>query len=42
MKFLLDTHLVIWALIDDRHISQQARKVLIDPANQLLFSVLSI
>jgi PIN domain nuclease of toxin-antitoxin system len=42
MRFLLDTHFVIWVAIDDRRISRAARIVLNDRANQFLFSVSSI
>jgi PIN domain nuclease of toxin-antitoxin system len=42
MKYLLDTHLVLWVLIDDPHISPQARTLLNNPRNQFLFSVSSL
>ena len=42
MKYLLDTHYVIWVPIDDRRINLQARQVLNDPANEFCFSVSSI
>ena len=42
MKFLLDTQIAIWVLIDDRRLSRRARAIVNDPQNQLLFSVLSI
>ena len=42
MRFLLDTHFVLWVPIDDRRISLRARTILNDPANDFLFSVSSI
>ena len=42
MRFLLDTHFVVWVPIDDHRISRQARTILNDPANQFVFSVSSI
>ncbi|MGD0735420.1 MAG: type II toxin-antitoxin system VapC family toxin [Terracidiphilus sp.] len=42
MRFLLDTHFVIWVAIDDPRLKPAARAVLNDPENQFLFSVSSI
>jgi len=42
MKFLLDTHFVLWVPVDDRRISSQARAILRNPGNQFVFSVTSI
>lgn len=42
MRFLLDTHFVLWVPIDDHRISRQARTLLNSPANQFVFSVSSI
>jgi PIN domain nuclease of toxin-antitoxin system len=42
MRFLLDTHFVVWIPINDRRISRQARAIVSDPANQFFFSVSSI
>jgi PIN domain nuclease of toxin-antitoxin system len=42
VKFLLDTEFVLWVPIDDRRIGGQAREILTDSANQLVFSVSSI
>ena len=42
MKFLLDTHYVLWIPIEDPKISLKARAILESPANELLFSVSSI
>ena len=42
MKLLLDTHLLIWAANSPQRLSKQARAMLSDPANQLIFSAASI
>jgi PIN domain nuclease of toxin-antitoxin system len=42
MRYLLDTHFVIWVPLDDFRISSQARTLLNDPENQFVFSVSSI
>jgi PIN domain nuclease of toxin-antitoxin system len=42
MRFLLDTHFVIWVAIDDPRIRPAARTILNDRANQFFFSVSSI
>ncbi len=42
MKFLLDTHFVIWIPIDDRRISRAARAVIMSPANEFVFSAASL
>jgi PIN domain nuclease of toxin-antitoxin system len=41
MKFLLDTHFIIWIPIDDRRMGREARSLLVDPANEFAFSVAS-
>ena len=38
MKFLLDTHLLLWAAGSPRRLSAQARKLLGDSNHQLFFS----
>src|SRR5690606_17237020 len=42
MKLLLDTQLLLWAAGDPRKLSRVARKLLDDPANELLFSAASL
>jgi PIN domain nuclease of toxin-antitoxin system len=42
MKFLLDTHLLLWAAGSPRRLSTQARKLLVDTDHQLFFSAASI
>ena len=42
MKLLLDTHLLLWAAGAPRRLSKQARTLIADPDNQLLFSAASL
>ena len=42
MKFLLDTQLLLWAAGEPRRLSAAARKLIGDPANELLFSAASL
>jgi PIN domain nuclease of toxin-antitoxin system len=42
MKFLLDTQFVLWVPVDAPNIRSQARSILINPANEFVFSVSSI
>jgi PIN domain nuclease of toxin-antitoxin system len=42
MKFLLDTHLLLWAAGDPRRLPKPARALIADAANQLLFSPASL
>ena len=41
MRLLLDTHIFLWALMDDPKLSNPAREAFLDPANDLLLSVAS-
>jgi PIN domain nuclease of toxin-antitoxin system len=41
-KFLLDTHLLLWAASEPRRLSKQARTLLNNPENELLFSAASL
>ena len=42
MNILLDTHIVVWAITDDRRLKAKARDLLLDPANNLYYSALSV
>lgn len=41
MRVLLDTHVLLWALADDERLSETARSVIIDEANDVVVSVVS-
>lgn len=38
MKFLLDTHVLLWWFFNDSNLSKAAREVIADPANEMLVS----
>jgi len=42
MKLLLDTHLLLWAAGSPDQLSAEARSLLEDPSNELLFSAASL
>ena len=42
MKLLLDSHLLLWAVAQPERLSPDARKLLEDPGNELLFSAASL
>src|SRR5437016_12583450 len=42
MKLLLDTHLLLWAAGKPRRLSKQARTLIDNPDNELLFSAASL
>jgi PIN domain nuclease of toxin-antitoxin system len=42
MKFLLDTHALLWWLADDDQLGGAAREVVADPANDILISMVSL
>ncbi|KAB2694579.1 type II toxin-antitoxin system VapC family toxin [Ochrobactrum sp. Kaboul] len=42
MRFLLDTHALLWWLSDDSRLGQQIRDFISDPENDVLVSVVSL
>ncbi len=42
MRLLLDTHVLIWAINDDKALKRGVRDAITDLDNELLFSVVSI
>ena len=42
MRLLLDTHALLWWLADDDQLGSQARKLIEDPGNDVLVSVVSL
>jgi PIN domain nuclease of toxin-antitoxin system len=42
MKLLLDTHLLLWAAGEPKRLSKQARTLIDNPVNELLFSAASL
>ncbi|MGH7830654.1 MAG: type II toxin-antitoxin system VapC family toxin, partial [Candidatus Binatia bacterium] len=41
MRLLLDTHVLLWWLADDRKLSKDARAMIADPEHQVLVSAAS-
>jgi PIN domain nuclease of toxin-antitoxin system len=42
MRLLLDTHVLLWALISPKQLAKKARSEIENPANDVLFSAASI
>lgn len=42
MKLLLDTHVLLWALMAPQRLAAGLQRVLVDPAHEVLFSAASI
>jgi PIN domain nuclease of toxin-antitoxin system len=42
MRLLVDTHLLLWATASSRRLPREARTLLQDPANEVLWSVASL
>lgn len=42
MKLLLDTHILLWAANDPQRLSETTRALLLEPANTLYFSAVSL
>ena len=42
MRLLLDTHALLWSVLDDPHLSRAARSAVADPNNEILISAVSI
>lgn len=42
MKLLLDTHILLWTLLDDAKLSIKARELILNDKNEIFVSVLSL
>lgn len=42
MKLLLDTHVALWAIADDPRLDATARKLILDPANEVTVSAATL
>ena len=42
MKILLDTHAFLWLMVDDPRLSATAKKLFLDPSNNILLSLASV
>ena len=41
MKLLLDTHIVIWAVVGDSRLTEKQREAIVTPSNELLVSAVA-
>lgn len=41
MRYLLDTHIILWELIGDKRLSKDARKIIEDGKNEIYYSTAS-
>lgn len=42
MRLLLDTHVALWTLTDDPRLSKAARDLILDPANEVCISAVTL
>lgn len=42
MRLLLDTHIALWCLTDDPRLSEAARALIMDPANEVCVSAVTL
>ncbi len=42
MRLLLDTHIAIWAIVDDPRLTVRGRELIADPGNEVFVSVASL
>lgn len=41
MKYLFDTHIILWALVDDNRINNKVKNILTDSKNEIYYSSVS-
>lgn len=42
MKYLLDTHIILWALVGDDRLSKNVKQILEDSKNEIYYSTVSV
>ena len=42
MRFLLDTHILLWAISNDERLSEKARKLIENADNEIFYSIISL
>ncbi len=42
MKVLLDTHIILWALSDDKRLSEKAKTIILSEENEIYYSTASV
>ena len=41
MKYLLDTHIILWALLDDKSLDKKVKEIILDNNNEIYYSTIS-
>lgn len=41
MKYLLDTHIILWALLDDKNLDKKAKELILNKNNEIYYSTVS-
>lgn len=41
MKYLLDTHIILWALIDDKNLDKNTKEIILNKDNEIYYSTVS-
>ena len=42
MKILIDTHIAIWAVLNDPKLPERAKNIILDEANEIFYSTASV
>lgn len=42
MKVLIDTHIAIWAVLNDPKLTERARDIILDRENEIFYSTASV
>lgn len=42
MKYLLDTHIILWALINDNRLNNEVKNIILSSDNEIYYSTVSI
>ena len=42
MKYLLDTHIILWALIEDSRLNERVKEIILDNNNEIYYSTVSV
>ena len=41
MKYLLDTHIILWALLDDKSLDKKVKELILNKNNEIYYSTVS-
>lgn len=42
MKILIDTHIAIWAVLNDHNLPEKAKDLILDERNEIFYSTASV